>query len=380
MKRYTSRFSLLIALPIMLIVGCKTASLNKSSGRQELSTKSIYDDMQKVAKWQIDSIQKNGWRHNERDWTNGALYTGLVAWAKVSKDVSYDDFMKAIGQKFDWQLIKGKSRYHADNYCIGQMYTAMYERYQDPKMIADLRLLADTLIARPHTESLEWKNGIVNREWAWCDALFMAPPALSMLAKVTGEQNYFDLVDKLWWKTSDYLYDQQEHLYFRDGSYLNKKEKNGAKVFWSRGNGWVMGGLVRVLNDLPENYPDRNKWLTQYRDMAEKVASVQQPDGTWHASLLDPASYPVKETSGTGFYVYALAWGINKGILDAKKYKPIVEKGWNALVDCIHPNGKLGFAQPIGAEPRDVTYDDTEVYAVGAFLLAGTEMLKMKKY
>lgn len=380
MKKNIFHLSLLFAIGAIIFAGCKTSSLSKSKTDQNsITTSSIYKNMDRVAKWQIDSIKNKGWRHNERDWTNGALYAGLLDWAEISKDSSYYVFMKNIGDRFNWKLLSTASRYHADNYCVGQMYCGLYERYHDPKMIADLKLLADTLIARPHTESLEWKNKIGLREWAWCDALFMAPPALAMLGKVTGEQKYIDLMDKLWWKTSDYLYDDQEHLYFRDSRYFDKKEKNGQKVFWSRGNGWVLGGLVRVLDNLPKHYRDKTAWVKQYKDMATKIASLQQADGTWHASLLDPASYPVKETSGTGFYCYALAWGVNNGILDAKTFTPVVNKAWAALVSCIHPNGMLGFAQPIGGEPHNVNYDDTEVYAVGAFLMAGKEMLKLKK-
>jgi rhamnogalacturonyl hydrolase YesR len=205
----------------------------------------------------------------------------------------------------------------------------------------------------------------------------MGPPTLAMLAKVTHEHKYMDLVDSLWWKTTNYLYDPTEHLYYRDSRYFDQREKNGEKVFWSRGNGWVIGGLVRVLENMPQNYPDRSRWIRLFQDMAAKISSLQQPDGTWHASLLDPASYPVKETSGSGFYCYALAWGINHHMLDAKKYTPVVWKAWDALVSCVHPGGMLGYAQPIGADPQKVNYDDTEVYAVGAFLLSGSELIRM---
>lgn len=354
----------------------KLATSNEN-GPKAPSKESVQNMMKKVANWQLDNIRNEGWRHPERNWTNGALYTGLMAYAKLTSDSSCFHFMKNVGETNNWQIIKGPDRYFADNYCVGQMYCGMYEIYHNPEMIADLKTLADTLIARPHTESLEWKNQIHLREWAWCDGLFMGPPTLTMLAHVTHEKKYMDLVDSLWWKTTDYLYDPKEHLYYRDSRYFDKREKNGQRIFWSRGNGWVMGGLVRVLEYMPENYYDRARWVKLYDDMAAKIASIQQPDGTWHASLLDPEAYPIKETSGTGFYCYALAWGINHHLLKADKYLPVVLKSWNALVSCVHPDGMLGYAQQIGADPQQVTADDTEVYAVGAFLLAGTEVIKM---
>lgn len=388
-RRYTKQgnASVVLALALMwgtLCLSCKTTRSGRIGGTTGHTPTQVADIMKKVADWQIDSINNKGWRHPERDWTNGALFSGMLAYARLANDSRYYDFMKSVGEKYNWTLLQNYGRYFADNHCVGQLYCRMYQIYHQPEMIADLKRLADSLIARPHTASLEWKNNIHVREWAWCDALFMAPPSLAMLASVTGEKKYMDLMDSLWWKTTDYLYDPEEHLYYRDSRYFGQKEKNGKKVFWSRGNGWVMAGLVKVLEYMPDDYPDRQKWITLYRDMAAKIASLQQPDGTWHASLLDPAGYPVKETSGTGFYCYALAWGLTHNLLDGKTYAPVVWKAWDALVGCVHPNGMLGYVQPIGADPQKVNYDDTEVYAVGAFLLSGSELLdllmKEKKY
>jgi rhamnogalacturonyl hydrolase YesR len=111
--------------------------------------------------------------------------------------------------------------------------------------------------------------------------------------------------------------------------------------------------------------------------MADKLATLQDSSGYWHASLLDPRSYPAPETSATAFYVYGLAWGIANGLLDRGTYLPVVQKGWEALVKAVHPDGKLGWVQPIGADPKKVTSDMTEVYGVGGFLLAGSEIYKM---
>ncbi|HYO21069.1 MAG TPA: glycoside hydrolase family 88 protein, partial [Flavisolibacter sp.] len=247
------------------------------------------------------------------------------------------------------------------------------------KMIANFRRLADSIVLLQHTESLEWKNQVRFREWAWCDALFMGPTALSYLSTATGGRKYLDIATRLWWKTTDYLYDSTEHLYWRDGSYIGRKEKNGEKMFWSRGNGWVMGGLVRVLENMPSNYPDRPRFVQLYKDMTAKIASIQQPDGSWHASLLDPASYPIKETSGTGFYTYALLWGMNRGLLDKQQYWPIVKKAWTALATSVHENGMLGYVQPVGASPDKVDAASTEIYGVGSFLLAGSELYQFIK-
>ncbi|TCC87286.1 glycoside hydrolase family 88 protein [Pedobacter frigiditerrae] len=340
-----------------------------------LTSDSIFFQMKKVADWQWKTLETVGWKNPKKDWTSGAMYTGMVAWAKIANDETYYRKLIQVGEDNKWQV--GKYRYFADDYCVGQLYSQLYKIYKDPKYIADFKALADTITTLPHTEGLEWKKSIYLREWAWCDALFMGPPALGYLTEATGDAKYLDKSAQLWMKTTEYLYDKDEHLYYRDSRYFDKKEKNGTKVFWGRGNGWVIGGLVRVLSVMPKNHPERKKLEGLFTDMSSKLATLQQPDGSWHASLLDPASYPSKETSGTGFICYAMAWGINNGLLPAKKYQPVVNKAWLALVTAVHPDGKLGFVQAQGAAPDKVTYNDTDVYGVGAFLLAGSEMLPL---
>ena len=200
---------------------------------------------------------------------------------------------------------------------------------------------------------------------------------MAAVSAATGDQKYLDLADRLWWKTTDYLYDRDEHLYFRDSRFFDQREKNGKKVFWSRGNGWVFAGLARVLEHMPADYPERGRFVTQFREMAARLVEIQGDDGFWRSSLLDPDEYPAPESSGTGFFAYGLAWGINRGLLDAATYRPAVERAWKGLNWAVKPSGQLGWVQQIGYDPRSVGPDDTVEYGSGAFLLAASEVLTM---
>lgn len=186
-------------------------------------------------------------------------------------------------------------------------------------------------------------------------------------------------MDKEYKATHKFLFDQQEHLFFRDSRYFDKREANGKKIFWGRGNGWVIAGLVTILKELPKDSKYRPFYENLYKEMAIKIASLQDKNGAWHASLLDPVSYPNPEMSASGFYCYALAYGVNTGLLDKEKYFPVVKKAWTVLVNSVYPDGKLGWVQPIGADPKKVIQNMTEVYGVGAFLLAGSEISKLSK-
>jgi rhamnogalacturonyl hydrolase YesR len=340
----------------------------------EISPKAVLAVMEHVADWQLAHPSA----HKTTDWTQGAGDAGFMALAGISGDAKYRDAMLAMGETNEWKL--GPRQYHADDQCVGQTYAELYLLYREPKMIAPMRERFDEILAHPSTaESLDFTLPKHKSQelWSWCDSLFMAPPAWVRLTTATGDDRYLNFAVKEWWRTTDYLYDKDEHLYFRDSTYFNKREANGKKVFWGRGNGWVMGGLVRVLQYLPMNHPDRPRFEQLFKDMSAKILTCQQPDGLWSASLLDPESYPLKETSGSGFYTYALTWGVNQGLLDREQFEPAVRKAWAALVSCVDADGKLTHVQPIGADPKKFAEDSTEVYGVGAFLLAGSEVYRM---
>jgi rhamnogalacturonyl hydrolase YesR len=346
----------------------------KPSG--ELNRPAVINAMRTVADWQLQEPL----RWNLTDWTNGALFAGMVEWAKIAEDAKYFNWLMDKGNKTRWGL--GDRTYMADDHCVGQMYLEMYRKYKDKKMLNNVKGSFDWIIGNPSKISLKFKSDSVTSctdRWSWCDAIFMGPTVWVKLAAITGQKKYLDFMENEFKATTEHLYDAEEHLYYRDDRFIGQKEANGKKVFWGRGNGWVLAGLCVILKELPANYPNRKYFEQIYLDMAAKIASLQDDKGYWHASLLDPGSYPVPETSASSFYVYGITWGINNGYLLPEKYKPVVEKGWKALVNTIHPDGKLGYVQPIGESPKNVTEDMTEVYGVGAFLLAGTEIVKLLK-
>ncbi len=359
----------LLSIAILLILSVNLAAQDKNIFGKNF-TKAR---MLKVAEWQL----KNP-KHELNDWTNGAFYAGIFAAYQTTKSQELMNALLDLGRQTGWQ--SGKRFDHADDIAVNQTYLDVYRIKKDAKI---LQPTVDVIKRLQTEKSVEAeKHGIT---WWWCDALFMAPPTLAKLARETKENSYLATNDKLFQETYDLLYDKQEHLFARDAGYLldakggGKRETNGKKIFWSRGNGWVLGGLARLLSELPKDYPKRAFYENLYREMAEKIITLQRSDGLWRSSLLDPDSYPGGEASGTGFYIYALAWGVNNKILDKNKYLPAIKKGWTGLNTLVHADGKVGWTQPIGADPRkNFTEESWEVYGAGAYLLAGSEVIKLK--
>ena len=87
--------------------------------------------------------------------------------------------------------------------------------------------------------------------------------------------------------TYDYLFDKEEELFYRDHRYFKQKEANGKKVFWGRGNGWVLGGLCEILQTLPRNNMHRQFYQDLFITLSNRIVRLQGKDGYWHASLLD---------------------------------------------------------------------------------------------
>lgn len=340
--------------------------------RAELKPTPVLGIMKKVADWQIAHPSK----HDPAGWEQGVYYTGVMALYDVSKDQTYLNEMLEMGRKNNWQLGRRHKPYHADDHTVGQTYLKLYEIKKDAQMIAPTRERFDSILLNPKQQPFSRTANNPQDRWSWCDALFMAPAAWAQLAAATGDRHYLDFMDREWWATTKLLYDPEEKLFYRDWRYLDKKSANGKKIFWSRGNGWVYGGLVRVLEYLPKDHPSRPRYLKLYQEMTDAIVATQQADGLWRPSLLDPTAVPDGETSGSGLFVYGLAWGINQGLLDASKYLPAASRGWTAMVGKVHDDGKLGAVQPIGDSPAHLTDDSTEVYGPGTFLLAGSEIYK----
>ena len=330
--------------------------------RTDLKPADIEKAMRKVADWQIATAEQ---RFNQQ-WTFAPLYDGLIATTQATGDPKYAAKVEQLASdRFHWKLIDARFP-HADDEALGQAYLDLYRAHPDPEKMAAVKDIMDRLVARADDPDKPL--------WWWCDALFMAPSVLARMSAITGDPKYLSTMDHEWWITSSLLYNQQEHLYWRDATYLKKTEKNGKPLFWARGNGWVLAGLADVLRFMPADYPSRAKYVTQFQDMAKKIASLQQPDGLWKTGLLDQQDYDMSEISGTAFFTYGMAWGINNGLLNKAEYQPVVARAWAGMVHHIYADGRLGSIQPIGAAPDKFSPGSSYVYGVGGFLMAGNQL------
>lgn len=340
----------------------------------EFSPDSIISITRRVANYHM----KNGYNSLPNSWDGGAYMTGIMAMYRLTKDSKYLDFARQWATKFKWQPCVQPLSTSADDICCCQTYCEIY--LCDPKpandsMIANVRTnlyyLFDSLrTTPPHFDP-----------WTWDDALYMAPPAVSRYCTAGKSNRFLDSLNRYWWTTSANLYDTSYHLWYRDGGFKSQKAANGQPVFWSCGVAWVMGGITRVLQDLPLDYPQRSRWETQFREMAAAIKAEQGFNslysGLWTTSMRDHTQWPDPETSASSFFCFGMAWGINNHFLDSSQYIGCVKKAWHDLVANVGTDGALQRCQTVNWQPASVGVNNSSVEGEAAFMLAGEEMWKM---
>ncbi len=311
-------------------------------------------------------------------WTRAVYYEGLMALYGIDKNQKYIDYTDKWANFHQWTPRNGIKTRHADDQCCSQTYL---ERFM---------MTGDSTMLRPTRDNLQgqMKEPTVGY-WTWIDAIQMAMPVYAQMYKITGDRSYIEHAMKMYrWSRNECgggLFNVKDGLWWRDADYVPPyKEKDGKDCYWSRGNGWVLAAYVRVMDQLSPKDKIYKEIKKDFVMMCEGLSKCQREDGFWNVSLVSPVTYGGKEITGTSLFVYGMCWGMRKGYLKEKVYRPIVDKAWDAMVkDAVHSDGFLGYMQGTGKDPsagQPVTCDkvpDFDDYGVGCFLLGAVEYYKL---
>ncbi len=334
--------------------------------------------MRKVADWELERVLP----YLDRNWTWSILDAGFMAASRELKDPRYRNAMNAVAERYHWELGAedpvGRGWPDNNDQALAQTYLELYFLDPSPEKIAPTQNGLDSLFNAKMPPIPDDQFQIL---WWWCDTLFMGPATWARMWKVTNDPKYLYYLNQRWWETSGALYDTHYHLFYRDKSFMNQKDPAGEPIFWSRGNGWVMGGLARTLEYMPRDYRNRRRFEAQLKEMAKELASIQDPKtGLWHSDLLDAADYPQPEMSGSSLITLGLAWGVNHGVLDRATYAPVVARAWRGMVNQIYADGRLGNIQQTDGAPNYYLPGSSYNFGVGGFLLAGEEVAHLDEH
>jgi len=308
---------------------------------------------------------------DDRNWERATWYTGVMAAWKTTQDREFYDQALAWGRQHHWQV--GTEADGANRLFCVETWLELYFQEKDRAMILPAIQWLDTDAPNSPGGANVWylEHGL-----RYADSLYGAA-ALTMLSKATGDEKYRRIMRDFFDDVTQELFDRESNLYYRDKRFINRRTANGKKVLWSRGNGWVFAGIARLLDYLPKDDPQRAKYVSLFRKMAAELVKRQAADGLWRPNLDDPDDIPMPETSGTGFFCFGLAWGINQGVLDRAEYLPKVERAWAALTRNVSPEGKVLWGQQVDEQPNMLKQESTHEYVTGAFLLAGSEVFRL---
>ncbi|MDO5447013.1 MAG: glycoside hydrolase family 88 protein [Prevotellaceae bacterium] len=325
-------------------------------------------------------------------WDNAVYHTGNIEAYKLTGNKTFLDYSVAWAEYNQWQGARetDKAKWKYSQYGEGQDYVLFgdwqicFQTYIDLATLDDIDIDKTKALARAF-EVMDYEVASPQHDyWWWADALYMVMPVLTKLYKITGDEKYLDKLYSNILYTDSIMLDAETGLYYRDGKYVYPKHKtaNGCKDFWARGDGWVLAGLAKVLQDMPKTYRHYDFFRDKYVRLAKAVAKIQQPEGYWTRSMIDPDQAPGPETSGTALFTYGMLWGINNGVLAKKDFKTTVKRAWRYLTKtALQPDGRVGYVQPIGERAipgQTVDANSQSNFGVGAFLLAACEYARYK--
>ncbi len=204
-------------------------------------------------------------------------------------------------------------REHVDMAVIGILPLEIAMQTGDDAFLALGLRLADAQWSDPTDDGLTRQS-----RW-WIDDLYMIGMLQMQAYRATGDARYADRAAR---QLVAYLPDMQHE----SGLFYHSPD---APVFWGRGNGWVAAAMIEVLRSLPADHPLRATILARFDLMMRTLLRYQSDNGMWRQVVDYP--YAWAESSATAMFAYAMAAGINEGLLPADDFLVPVHDAWRAL-------------------------------------------------
>jgi rhamnogalacturonyl hydrolase YesR len=300
-------------------------------------------------------------------WFNSLFIKGDIEAFRMTGDMKYLTYANAWANHNKWKLPTNAPNYDGPE--ASQEYIDLWEldSKHPARDIAD----AQAYLTR---QTKRVQGGKVN-DLNYVDAVRLgAMSAFARLGVPSNNQAELTAMAKMFAYTESHIYDRKASLWWRDSRWV------GTTQHWSRGNGWIVIALTDTIAALPAGDANRAHYIALLNAMFAKLKATQQSGGYWTADVDHPAAFPAPESSGTSFFTYGLARGIQLGYADRATYLPVVKKAWGWLRNtALRSNGVVGYVQGPSSHPsqhQPISPTATTNYGVGAFLMAGVEAAK----
>jgi unsaturated rhamnogalacturonyl hydrolase len=301
-----------------------------------------------------DLLMRYGWKF--WFWGDSVGFEGLLDAAEWLEEAKYEAFV--YGTMKAWIARRHPARAW-DYTAPGVALLRLYERTSDAALLRAARDHAEYLVAFRQTEHGAYVRfedpefdlppelpehhigaapGFATSSGGPCifvDNMHFDGPFFAKLYQLTGDRRYRDLAVNNILPSVQLLFDERDHLFHHFWS-ERLRAPNG--VFWGRGQGWAMLGIIHTLEHLPGDDPAVPTLLKVFQQHSLALAASQDPSGHWHTVITDPSSY--MEPSIAAFVVDGFSRGLRQGWLSDSN-RPAVDRAFAALMQSVREDGQL---------------------------------------
>ncbi len=349
----------------------------------------------------LDSAEIKAGKLTQWGYEEGLILYALSRTAEHSGDGKYFHYMQRNIDSYlnDQGEIRGYrfDDYNLDNIPSGRLLLKLYQDTGKEKYWKAAQYVHSQLESQPRTKEGGYWHKKRYPNQMWLDGLYMAEPFSAEYAIIAKEPKYFDEVaNQFIWMEKNSRDEKTGLLYH---AYDESREQKWANPqtghsphFWSRAIGWYVMGLVDVLDYLPKDHSKRGQLEAIYKRLMPVIVKYQDPkSGCWW-QITDKGTEKGNylEASASNMFVYGLAKGVRKGLLDASFLKA-AQKGYQGILKEFISTDEKGLVHldktvsvgGLGGNPyRDGSYEYylsekirlDDLKGVGPFILSSIEM------
>ena len=168
---------------------------------------------------------------------------------------------------------------------------------------------------------------------------------MSRAGYLSGDTTFFEECVKQFELYRQLLKYEESGLYSQGRGWLEQPEKLSPSC-WSRGQGWLIRGMVSSLEYLPENSDYEKKIKSILVDFADALIKKQDENGMWRTLPCKDLNESFPEVSGTALIAYNIARAYSEGYLTKMKYKKAAQKAVEGIKRFIYPDGSIDNISP----------------------------------
>jgi unsaturated rhamnogalacturonyl hydrolase len=166
----------------------------------------------------------------------------------------------------------------------------------------------------------------------WVDSLMMFSVFPSHYAKDNNDQDMMDIASRQPRVMSKYMQDPDYKLWYHCYWTKAKTHYPRRKIFWGRGNGWVIASLPMILENIGD-HAEKGNIIKIFKETSEALLPYQRNDGAFE-TVFNKVGKTYRELSFTALVARGFLQGYRMGLLDDQFLEAGI-KAYKAVVDAL---------------------------------------------